>query len=306
MVSGMNRLRVIACRCLLRVGLGLALGALALASRAAPEAGSAQALRDMQYQLADALAHSSLNRSVHLDSSETPDGVQGDVYAIVDHPLDELRDTLGDAAPWCEMLMLHIDNRRCRVTRRPEGDTLTLSVVRRYDKPVEQAIEIAFDWRNASNARDYLAIDLHAAAGPLGTRNYRVALEAVALNPHQTFLHFGYAYDHNMMARLATMAYLATFGSHKVGFTVVGADARGRPAYIHGLRGLVERNAMRYFLTLDAYLDGVAVPAPQRFEARLRQWFGAIAQYPEQLDETDLATYLALKRADREREAAAR
>jgi hypothetical protein len=203
------------------------------------------------------------------------------------------------------MLLLHVNNRRCRVARRPDGDVLTLSVVRRHDKPVEQAFELDFIHHTTSSTRDYLAVDLSAEAGPFGTSRYRVMLEATPLGARQTFLHFGYAYEHNMMARYATMAYLATFGSHKVGFTVVGKRPDGQPEYIRGLRGLMERNAMRYFLTLDAYLAGLGVPAPERPEKRLQLWFEAIEQYPAQLHEIDLATYLAHKHEDRQRDSRA-
>jgi len=121
----------------------------------------------------------------------------------------------------------------------------------------------------------------------------------VALDERKSFLHFSYSYEHNMMVRLATQAYLATFGRDKVGFTVVGKAADGKPEYIRGLRGLVERNAMRYFLTLDAYLSTDAADAAER---RQRHWFAGAEQYPRQLHEIDLETYLALKREDRQRD----
>jgi hypothetical protein len=314
------------------MGLGLLLTACALGAEADPAAaGSAAALREQHRKLADQLASSPLRRPVRLESAETDGGLQGDVYAVVDHPLDQVRAALADGAQWCEMLLLHINNRRCRVSRTaapkanstaaegegppvsrtaapkanstaPEGETLTLSVVPRYDKPLENAFELSFVHRVASTSRDYLEVRLSAESGPLGTSNYRVTLEAVPLGERQTFLHFGYAYDHHMVARLATMAYLATFGSHKMGFTVIGKTPNGEPEYIRGLRGLMERNAMRYFLTLDAYLAGLDTPPPERAEKRLHRWFEQIEQYPAQLREVDLATYLELKRSDRRRD----
>jgi hypothetical protein len=334
------------------MGLGLLLTAFALGAEADPAAaGSAAALREQHRKLADQLASSPLRRPVRLESAETDGGLQGDVYAVVDHPLDQVRAALADGAQWCEMLLLHINNRRCRVSRTaapkanstaaegegppvsrtaapkanstaaegegppvsrtaapkanstaPEGETLTLSVVPRYDKPLENAFELSFVHRVASTSRDYLEVRLSAESGPLGTSNYRVTLEAVPLGERQTFLHFGYAYDHHMVARLATMAYLATFGSHKMGFTVIGKTPNGEPEYIRGLRGLMERNAMRYFLTLDAYLAGLDTPPPERAEKRLHRWFEQIEQYPAQLREVDLATYLELKRSDRRRD----
>ncbi|VTU36706.1 hypothetical protein H4CHR_03981 [Variovorax sp. PBS-H4] len=306
-----------------RAGLGLLLAACALGAGAAPpDAGSAASLREQHRKLAGQLASSPLRRPVHLESAETDSGLQGDVYAVVDHPLEQVRAALADGAQWCEMLLLHINNRRCRlsrtaapkadstaaagegtpVSRQPEGETLTLSVVPRYDKPVEDAFELSFVHRVVETSRDYLEVRLSAESGPLGTSNYRVTLEAVPLGERQTFLHFRYAYDHNMVARLATMAYLATFGSHKMGFTVTGKTPGGEPDYIRGLRGLTERNAMRYFFALDAYLDGLGTPPPQRADKRLHRWFEEIEQYPAQLHEVDLATYLEHKRTDRRRD----
>ncbi|MDQ8002364.1 MAG: hypothetical protein REU00_20870, partial [Pseudomonadota bacterium] len=60
--------------------------------------------------------------------------------------------------------------------------------------------------------------------------------------------------------------------------------------------------AMRYFLTLDAYLVGLDAPPAERRERRQRLWFASTERYPRQLKEVDLATYLAQKRADRERD----
>lgn len=285
-----------------RIGLGLMLWVMACGAQAALEAGSAHALREVHHKLGEALARSPLKRPIVLDSRETDGGLQGDVYAVVNHSIEDVRRALEQSSQWCEMLLLHVNNRRCRVAQGAAGDTLTLSVVPRYDKPIEQAFELPFVHRTPQDTRDYLLIDLTAESGPMGTSNYRVLVEAIPLGEHQSFLHFAYSYDHNMVARLATMAYLATFGSEKVGFTVVGKKPGGEPDYIRGLRGLVERNAMRYFLALEAYLDGPSAPAAERTEKRQIRWFEAVERYPVQLHEIDLATYLAAKREDRQRD----
>jgi len=283
-------------------------GALLIAASSAglaapPESPAAQTLRATHQRLSDRLEHSSFGRPVQIDSVETADGLQGDVYALVDHPLPEISNTLKGSAHWCEVLTLHINNRRCTVASGPQGrDLITLYVVRRYDKPIDQAFELPFVYRVAGASPEHLSVELSAESGPLGTSNYRVKLEALALDEHKSFLHFSYSYDHNAMVRLGTMAYLATFGSDKVGFTVIGKTPEGQPDYIRGLRGLVERNAMRYFLTLDAYL---AAPGSDQSDRRQRRWFAAAEQYPRQLHEVDLDTYLALKREDRQRDGVA-
>jgi hypothetical protein len=290
---------------LLRIGLWLLMSVTALGAHAALDAGSAPAMRELHRKLGDQLANSPLKRPVVLESKETDGGLQGDVYAVVDDSIDDVRRALERSSQWCDMLVLHINNRRCRAARSSGGETVTLSVVPRYDKPIDQAFELSFVHRVVHDSRDYLLVDLSAESGPMGTSHYRVLLEAIPLAERQTFLHFAYAYDHNMMAKLATQAYLATFGSDKVGFTVVGKTPDGAPEYIRGLRGLVERNAMRYFLTLDAYLDGLSVPQAEREDKRLNSWFQSVEQYPTQLHEIDLSTYLAIKREDRQRDAQA-
>ena len=252
--------------------------------------------------LAEKLLQSPFGRPLVLDSSELPDGLQGDVYAVVAHPLTDMTTALDSPQRWCEALLLHVNNRRCVAVSTPGRESVTLSVVRRYDKPIDSAFTLPFVYRSLSRQADYMAVELTAEDGPLGTRNYRVMLEAIPLGASRTFLHFSYAYEHSMMARMATQAYLATFGSDKVGFTPLGRLPTGEVDWIRGTRGLVERNAMRYFLAVDAYLDALSLPAAKRRDERLRGWFASIERYPRQLREFDRETYLELKREDRARD----
>jgi hypothetical protein len=99
-----------------------------------------------------------------------------------------------------------------------------------------------------------------------------------------------------MAGRLAMQAYLATAGAGKVGFTPAGNDLIG------GMRGVVERNTMRYYLAIDAYLNTAAGPAGQRVERRLMEWFDSTEQYKRQLHELDRDAYLAMKRKEVQRQ----
>ena len=67
---------------------------------------------------------------------------------------------------------------------------------------------------------------------------------------------------------------LATLGRDKVGFSVVGRAADGRPVHVEGLRGAVERNTLRYYLAVESYLGALALPAGRtassHIAARLR------------------------------------
>src|SRR6185295_10225999 len=119
---------------------------------------------------------------------------------------------------------------------------------------------------------DYFAVNLFAETGPLSTSDYHIVLEAAPLDAGKTIVHLTYSYAYGVAGRLAMQAYLATIGRGKVGFTIAGKLPNGAPDYIGGVRGVVERNTMRYFLAIDAYLAALAVPAPEQFEKRLQNW----------------------------------
>lgn len=98
--------------------------------------------------------------------------------------------------------------------------------------------------------------------------------------------------------------YLATIGRKKVGFSIVDHKPDGTPIYINNIRGVVERNAMRYYLAIEAYLGAVHLPPAEQPEKRLRDWFTAIEHYPQQLHEMERDEYLSMKRLELSRQRA--
>jgi hypothetical protein len=102
---------------------------------------------------------------------------------------------------------------------------------------------------------------------------------------------------------MAMQGYLATVGRDKVGFTRVSS---GGSDYIGGVRGVVERNTMRYYLAIDAYLGALSSPAPEQFEKRLNNWFSSTERFPHQLHEIDRQQYLDMKRSEYARQQNAR
>jgi hypothetical protein len=69
----------------------------------------------------------------------------------------------------------------------------------------------------------------------------------------------------------------------------------------------MERNTMRYYLAVDAYLASLEIPEGTRVAKRLNDWYSAQASYPVQLDEdVTRADYLAMKQKEYARVAAAR
>jgi hypothetical protein len=103
---------------------------------------------------------------------------------------------------------------------------------------------------------------------------------------------------------MAMLGYLATIGRDKVGFSIVGRKDDGQPQYVASTRGVVERDTMRYFLAIEAYLGALSLPPAQRFEKRLADWHAGVERYPLQLHELDLGEYLGLKREQLRRQQA--
>jgi hypothetical protein len=104
---------------------------------------------------------------------------------------------------------------------------------------------------------------------------------------------------------MAMQTYLATLGRNKVGFTVIGQLPDGQPIYVNGLRGVVERNVMRYYFAIDAYLGAQRRPPPDRMLKSLQDWFDATERYPRQLREVSRNEYFEMKLREIERQRSA-
>jgi len=260
----------------------------------AAHAQDAAALHARFDALQDKLAHNPYGRPLVLQSTQTSDRLEGEVYARVDQPYASVQKALEGTQNWCGILILHLNVKMCHAL--PAG--LDMALGRKYDQPVDDAYKLHFDWKPVADGADYLKTELTSGDGPLGTKDYRIAVEAAPLDATHTMLHMSYAYGFGFTARVAMNAYLSTAGSDKVGFSVSGQDGDGRPTYVGGVRGLVERNTMRYYLAIDDY---VAAPAPAQLEQRLDTWFDATERYPRQLHEMEKPEYLAMKRDEARR-----
>jgi hypothetical protein len=255
-------------------------------------------LRAKYDALQNRLNHNQFQRPLYLDSSETADSVTGDIYARINYPFAAVRAALNNPGGWCDILILHVNTKYCRASSGSQGAVLNLSIGKKYDEPLEKAYRTDFAYRVAFQTANYLLVRLNADAGPFGTRDYRIVLEAIPVDAGSTFIHFSYSYTYGLVGRLALQVYLATIGRNKVGFAVIGRRSDGQPLYIGGIRGLVERNTMRYYLAIEAFLGAVSAPPQERLEKRLREWFAAIERYPRQLHEMEQGEYLDMKRKE--------
>lgn len=269
------------------------------------EAQDAAALRARHAFLRNVLAASPFQRPLHVDSSRSAEYRKGEIYATIEQPYGRVGPALQEVTNWCDVVILHFNVKHCRAARDGAAERLTLMIGKKFDQPLDSAYRLDFSFE-AGASSDYLHIALRAPDGPLGTRDFRFDFEAAPLDERRTFIHLSYSYAMAAAARIAVQGYLATFGWHKVGFSVVARRPDGRPVYVGGLRGMVERNTMRYYLAVEAYLGASDVPAPERPEKRLRDWFAATERYALQLHEMERDDYLEMKRRELKRQQAGR
>jgi hypothetical protein len=233
-----------------------------------------------------------------VESSDDGHRVMGEIYAVLPQPFEAASAALKDPASWCEILLLHLETKECRVARDNGATVLQAGVVTHYDQPAASAFRVEFNYRLAYESPDYIEARLDAPDGPLDTTDFRIVFEALRTPDGRMFAHMAYAYGYGPVSHIALELYLVTFGRGKVGFTVVGTEPDGAPRYVGGMRGVVERNTVRYYLAVDAWLAATGATRSQRVENALHNWYAAVERYPRQLHEVSEERYLAQKRME--------
>lgn len=269
--------------------------------RALAQATGAEALRQSFEQARTESAKNGMGslfeRPVYLQSHQSGSQLQGDVHAVLRHRFGPLQRALTPAGAWCRVLILHLNVKYCRAARLGQQDRLDVGLGRKFDQPLSEVHWLRFVYRTRETGSDFLRLDLQAPNGPLGTHDYRIEVQAMPLNAEQTLLHMRYSYGFGRSARWAMQAYLATLGRDKVGFSQETPTAGGSLRRVGGLRGVLERNTVRYYLAIESFLDVQSLPASEQMQRSLEAWFDATERYP-QLHEVDRQAYLVMKRQE--------
>jgi hypothetical protein len=263
---------------------------------------SAVTLKAKYTELNEQLKNNQFKRELFLHSEESAHDLKGEIYAVVDYPFSTFNLALSNPAHWCNAMILNLNVKYCHMASNQEGNALTLNIGKKYPQLLADTYRIEFKSQAVISTANYYAVEFDAKDGPLGTHDYRILIEATPLKGGHTFLHFTYAYSFGMAGRLAMQTYLATVGRSKVGFTVTGKNSDGQPAYIQGVRGVIERNTMRYYLAVDAYLAALTAPTDKQLENSLQYWYSSSEQYAVQLHEVELNEYLDMKHQEYQRQ----
>jgi hypothetical protein len=230
-----------------------------------------------------------------LESFERDDRVHVDVYGIFDHPFSSVVNVLKSQANWCDIVSLYPNIKACTYRELPDAGLLTFYLGRKVYQPPEDARQVIYHYRNVDQQQGYLDIMLSADAGPYGTKDHRMRVEALPLDGGRTFVHVSYSYRDSVALRLAAKIYFATLARDKVGFTVTGTDRSGNPVYIGGPRGAIERNAVRCYFAIQSFMNTLRYPEDSRFSMRISEWYDLTTRYRKQLFDLDKKDYLTFK-----------
>jgi hypothetical protein len=230
-----------------------------------------------------------------IHSREDGNLLMADVSGDVQHPFAETAQALLDPRNWCEFIPLNFNVKACTTDNRHH---LIIFVGRKKHQHPEQAYQLSYRFTILEQTDRTFTVLLTAPHGPLGTRDHRIEISGEQKGGG-TFLRFRSSYRESLRSRLAAEGYLRTIGRNKVGFSVAELTPSGESVLVGGVVGVLERNAMRYYLALQAFFDTRLVPEEERFEARMRYWFELTSRFPRQLWEMDLEEYLLTKRRER-------
>lgn len=261
---------------------------------------NAAALLEKHAALLPQLMQNPYKRPLFLASAEGAKTVSGDAYAVLEAPFSSVSSAFSSPNRWCDVLILHLNTKYCRASADTSPSKMAVSIGKKTPQTLKEAFPLEFAYRVDAASPDYLAVQLNAEHGPLSTSNYRIALESVSLPDGKTFMHLRYSYSYGLAGRLAMQTYLSTLGRGKVGFTQIGQGDKA--AHVGGMRGTVERNTMRYYLAIEAYLASLGQPPEQQPSARMQYWFDATEGYSRQLHEVDRKDYLSMKKEEYQRQ----
>jgi len=235
---------------------------------------------------------------IAIQSEVGKEQLSAEVHGTIQQPFAVLARTLAAPANWCEFVPLNYNVKACTHQTLDGSDWLTFYAGRKDYGAPEDAHPLRYRIEVLKNESQRFHVRLNADEGPFGTRDYGIELEAMP-REQNTFIRLRSSYRQSVMSRLATSGYLKTAGRNKIGFSVIGQTSTGNPVYVGGVKGIIERNAVRYYLALKAFLATWKLPAEQRFEVLSSTWFRLNEMHRAQLHEMDWDDYIKVKRRER-------
>jgi hypothetical protein len=250
-------------------------------------------------ELQEAIRRGPFGFPLQVRSEERRDLVSAEALGIMDHPLKAFGAAVAEPASWCEFIPLNLNIKACTIQWDAREPLITLYIGGKGYLSPESASQQPYGFLVRARQPDYVAVSLSALQGLLGTKAHQLEFEAASV-AGKTVVALRSSYEQSAASKLATAIYLATVGRDKVGFSRERLGPDGQASFVRGAQGMIERNLMRYYLVLKAFLDTQALPDSRRFEARISTFYDLMERYPSQLHEMERAEYLDAKRRERQ------
>lgn len=230
---------------------------------------------------------------MHVESWSSGARDEGRLDARLDYPFAVVRRALRDPTAWCAILSLHQNVKACVHRQGANGGLLRLYNGRKFYQALRQALQSDYVLTSDDVGTDHCVVSLASTDGD----GPHLAIDLRADGADGTAIHLNYRYQLSRLARAGLRVYFATDGRGKTGFSMIEQPAQGRSVPVAGLRGLIERNAVRYHLAIAAYLDRPGEDTSGVELSRAGHWYDLTTQYP-QLHELERGDYLANKRRE--------
>jgi len=235
---------------------------------------------------------------IYIESFDENNILKGDVYSILSHPFSRISDVLIESKNWCDISLLHLNIKACTFKKGENIQTITFYSGRKFYQPPKDAFVLEYQFQVIENQSNYLKILFTADTGPIDTSDYRMELEAMPVKGNKTFFRFSYTYKYGLATQAAMEAYFGTLGRNKIGFSIIKQDKDYNPEYIDGTRGAIERNSVRYYFAILAYMDTLKFPEKNRFEQRIQLWYSLTDRLRDQLFELPREDYISCKKLE--------
>ena len=256
-------------------------------------------LRETYEEIKDDIFENNYDIPIYLESDATKNAMRGDVYGIIYHPFKTVSKDLASLENWCEIMPQHLNIKACTYQYVNGQCKLIFYSGRKFYEKADDVYHLDYQFKVSALNDDYFNTSLNSKEGPLDTTDYLITVEAIPLTDSSTFFHLAYEYKYGFWTRLAMSTYFSTLGRNKVGFTIKGKDEEGKPLYVKGIRGVIERNSMRYYFAIQSFLDTQKSPIETRFKRRINDWFDMTEKHHKQLYEMDKKDYLKYKKMER-------
>lgn len=256
-------------------------------------------LREKYKEIESVLLENKYDAPIHLESEKFNNMMRGKVYGIIYQPYKTVSNNLTSQMDWCEIMPQHLNIKACTYQYVNKQCRLTFYSGRKFYEKADNVYHLDYQFKVTTLKDDYFYVTLNSEKGPLDTTDYIINVEAIPLTDSSTFIHLSYEYKFGIWARIAMSTYFTTIGRKKVGFTISGEDKNQKPIYIKGIRGVIERNSMRYYFAIKSFLDTKNIPIEIRFIKKISHWFDLTQRHHTQLYEMDKKDYLKYKKMER-------